>query len=950
MSEPIDQAERNRFIRGLDRNFSVVASAGSGKTRAITDRIIGIASSDGAREWLPTLVVVTFTNRAADEMQQRTRQRILEAGVSLEVLAAFGRAFFGTIHSFCLRLLHRYGHHLGLTGELTLLTEDATLWQEFVQRSAALGAGLTTAQRACLLRLTPVRKLMELGRHGMAANVGLADPGEFPCFDFAEVLAFSGRSNARANVEAAQEALRDWQRRWEQDDGFAELPDTATGGAEFFRLHRASLAPLREWLRCCSLRVAREVALAYRDFRLARGAMTYDDQVRLASALMRQPEAARHIRGKNHRVILDEAQDTDPEQFETLLEITRPVGATGSWIENAEDPPRPGHFCMVGDFQQSIFGERADLAFYRRVHDTLLREGAGEEVKFPVTFRLDDAQIGFVNDTFAEVLNNDGGQVEFVRLNARPQSLPGQVLRLDLSTPPNAETWTDRQRGHFEARQLAEWLRAQGLDRLRAETWRDVAILCPRKSWFAPLKEALREQGFDVQLQSERDVNGDSPAYAWLTALLTIMADPTDSYEIIGVLREVFGLSDHDLAAFAAGDGKCWQISTRTSGRGVVADALNLLVETRERIVTLPLFSAIEEIIRATQLRERLLVLPVDAFEDPGAELDDLLTLAAAGEAQARTLAEFAAELRETLTAIREVRPGAREAIQLITCHKAKGSEWQAIIMPFFGRGIAQRNRAYPRLLRNPASGQIVAALDRAHLDETLKTAVEAEQRQELERLLYVALSRAKHTLVIVDDRTLFRRRNKNAFSQLLLCIEGMTAGARFETLPTVATSCAHTVAQQHAMSVRRAPEQEPVALVPPDREAFAVAHLRAAHFRKRSPSALAETAFAESDRGTYAELLRRAGIGPTKGARYGTWWHEFAERIDWRTDMAAWDACFSDTLDHSPDHGLSRREWGLLREQLSSGTDFGQVAHRPWGDRACRNAFPLGHERPRSD
>ena len=81
MTAIADEGGRQRFARELDRNFSVIASAGSGKTRAITDRILNIASRpQGALESLPQLVVVTYTNRAADEMQQRTRQRILEAG------------------------------------------------------------------------------------------------------------------------------------------------------------------------------------------------------------------------------------------------------------------------------------------------------------------------------------------------------------------------------------------------------------------------------------------------------------------------------------------------------------------------------------------------------------------------------------------------------------------------------------------------------------------------------------------------------------------------------------------------------------------------------------------------------------------------------------------------------------------------------------------------------
>ena len=73
MKEPRDHSARRRFAEELDRNLSVVASAGSGKTHAITERIVQLARAGNALEILPKLVVVTFTHRAADEMQQRTR-------------------------------------------------------------------------------------------------------------------------------------------------------------------------------------------------------------------------------------------------------------------------------------------------------------------------------------------------------------------------------------------------------------------------------------------------------------------------------------------------------------------------------------------------------------------------------------------------------------------------------------------------------------------------------------------------------------------------------------------------------------------------------------------------------------------------------------------------------------------------------------------------------------
>ena len=48
---------------------------------------------------------------------------------------------------------------------------------------------------------------------------------------------------------------------------------------------------------------------------------------------------------------------------------------------------------------------------------------------------------------------------------------------------------------------------------------------------------------------------------------MTMMADPQCSYEIVGALREVFGISDHDLALFSEGFGDRFQIETLTNGR-----------------------------------------------------------------------------------------------------------------------------------------------------------------------------------------------------------------------------------------------------------------------------------------------------------------------------------------------------------------------------------------------
>ena len=128
------------------------------------------------------------------------------------------------------------------------------------------------------------------------------------------------------------------------------------------------------------------------------------------------------------------------------------------------------------------------------------------------------------------------GQVNFVELQPRPHILPGQVIRLSLSAAlrEGQEKLKDRQVARIEAEELARWLKEHGPEKLRARSWREVAILCPRRDWLRTTAIALRKIGLPVEVQSESDLQADSPAYAWLTALCTIMVEPQNHYEIVG--------------------------------------------------------------------------------------------------------------------------------------------------------------------------------------------------------------------------------------------------------------------------------------------------------------------------------------------------------------------------------------------------------------------------------
>ncbi|MEY2530138.1 MAG: CRISPR-associated exonuclease Cas4 [Verrucomicrobiota bacterium] len=907
--KPSDQSARDRFATELDRNFSVVASAGSGKTTAITQRVLSIAHN--APEILPSLVVVTFANRAADEMQQRARQILLEEKLSDEVQTVFNRAFFGTIHSFCMKLLTDFGHYLGLPAPLELLNNDDDLWQEFVQSQIRIGKSLSAEDRITLLRLVPARDLMELARRAGSAVLRVPQLSPCPTLDFEAVYAQPDRGNS--NISKSQAELREWEKRYAGDWEYLRWPVYFTSdNSEFTQLWRQEFSPLRKWIAEAAICVAAELQREFLDFRLERGFVTYGDQIALAKELLQHPVAGQRIREQNFRVILDEAQDTEPAQFSVLLEATRPPFAIGDWMETRVDPPQPGRFCMVGDFQQSIYRDRADLPYYRAVHEALIADDHGESLEFSVTFRLNEKQLAFVNETFREILNDCDGQVRFVELHPRPNILPGQVIRVPLVASelvPEGRNLKDYQKGRIEAEYLATWIRKTGLKTLGAESWREVAILCPRKAWLQTMAAALRREQLPVSIQSERDVKGDSPAYAWLTALLTIMTDPRDAYEIVGVLREIFGVSDHDLAVFSEGQKARLRIDEVQAAAGKISSHLRALAETRQRIEGLALFDAVTLIVDLTHLRERLLLLPATEFGDLARELDALLAQAADAEAVGMILAEFAERLRDDFNAPRAVRFAADDnAIQLITSQKAKGSEWQCVIVPFLGREMRPPYPPYPHFVKTPLTGELFIALGKEDKSKKLKDAIEREQQQELERLLYVATTRAQRTLVLVLDQELFCSSKGNLLKTAQL--RRLLRGADVYRGEFDQRSALIKVGNDSFGA------EQPVAPVETRRESFTTPELkratnRAAKFvRKLTPSSL--------DTEVPAEVRMTSRID-NLATLYGRWWHEFFERLDWKGGIDSAQRLFERQLPLSPDEKAAAKDWDITRQNLFS-------------------------------
>lgn len=115
----ISKNQRRIIEAPIDNAIQVLASAGSGKTRVLAERvryILGNTKKDG-------VIALTFTNKAAEEMSTRIAdfEQVEE------------RVWIATIHSVAQRILEKYGHTVGLPVELHIYDRDKDRMEVFIQ-------------------------------------------------------------------------------------------------------------------------------------------------------------------------------------------------------------------------------------------------------------------------------------------------------------------------------------------------------------------------------------------------------------------------------------------------------------------------------------------------------------------------------------------------------------------------------------------------------------------------------------------------------------------------------------------------------------------------------------------------------------------------------------------------------------------------------------------------
>jgi ATP-dependent exoDNAse (exonuclease V) beta subunit len=215
-----------------------------------------------------------------------------------------------------------------------------------------------------------------------------------------------------------------------------------------------------------------------------------------------------------------------------------------------------------------------------------------------------------------------------------------------------------------------------------------------------------------------------------------------------------------------------------------------------------------------------------------------------------------------------------------------------------------------------PGKDEVIAALHKEDREEEIREATKILRRQEMERLLYVAVTRARHTLVLALDRNLFSpvhdRLAVDSQLKYLRGDKGETSAVTLDALATNAEACAET--SRASAKITDAAEAPPFAFTPFEPTTLAAARARASDFiRKQNPSGYEELPELPVESVDRRLALPAPSLADNAATLYGSWWHTLFQHFPWTGGSSQWQTAFNALQPSSPDPDRSAREWKLF-------------------------------------
>ncbi len=506
------------------------------------------------------------------------------------------------------------------------------------------------------------------------------------------------------------------------------------------------------------------------------GGIDFAEVAMAASQALGEPQAptdlALALDYRIRHILVDEFQDTSLRQYELLARLT------AGWT-----PDDGRTLFVVGDPMQSIYRFReAEVGLYLRARREGLAGVPLEALTLGVNFRSQGGVVEWVNGAFPAIFPADEDA-----LRGGVSYRPSLAFRASAGAAVAVHPFFGRDHGG-EAAQVVRLVQEACARRPQGS----LAILVRSRTHLARILPALRQAGLRYQAV-EIETLGERPVVRDLLALTRALLHPADRIAWLAVLRAPWcGLTLADLTAVAGEASRAilWERMNDPALLAALSD------DGRTRLARLCAVVAPFLARRRAQPLRRWV-------EGAWLALGGPATCAAPGDlADAATYLDLLDELEvggdlpglvplaervELLYAAPD--SGADAGLQVMTIHKAKGLEFDTVIVPGLGRRPTPGSEPLLRWLEIPRGGgeDLVLAPIRARNDDadpisrTLKRLDGERCRNEDARLLYVAATRAREALHLLghcpldakgDETRLGRPESRSLLERLWPAVE----------------------------------------------------------------------------------------------------------------------------------------------------------------------------------
>lgn len=517
-----------------------------------------------------------------------------------------------------------------------------------------------------------------------------------------------------------------------------------------------------------------QVHQAFREEKRQLSLLDFHDLEQFTLEVLRQPALRQRLQAGFDHLFVDECQDVSAIQDEIiqLLHVEHPGEASSK---------SPTLF-MVGDVKQSIY--RFRQADPTRFLERMRSWGRGETeenraIFLQKNFRSTSSVLEGVNVIFRQIMRKEAAELDYL---PEDELIPGATFE---ETPPveihlihealsKAEDGMEKLAAQVEV-VIGRLTRLLGTpiqegDTMRPLTYRDVVILMPTVAGKGgKVAEMLSQRGIPVFFDGSDSYFTQREILAVLAILRTV-DNPLQDVPLLTTLKgEPFHFTDDDLAAirlmkpdrgvpFHQAFTACCETDTPLGARcRAVNDTIS---RWRFRRETLGLHGLIWMILHESGLYAAYGALPEGGLRQANLRLlvDRAVAFESTGETSlGRFLAVVDDDLKIKDSDGAKVLQAHENLVRIMTIHKSKGLEFPVVFV--LGMGDRKRRDNESKLVMHPRLGvamPCIHPIQRTYRKTPAMTALSLakvqDERAELMRLLYVAMTRPKHRLILVGQ------------------------------------------------------------------------------------------------------------------------------------------------------------------------------------------------------